>query len=270
VNCQSASLLLDDYRDGVLSQRERHVLETHLASCTRCAADLRLQPVLDRDVQRTLAASVKNLALAPETTARIVYAAEDSLRRARRQRQIARSLQSTAILVGLAFLCVGLYFLAGVSSPTPRLPLVSLLPANSLSTADTHDAVVTAPGRSPAPLPEPADQALPKASMVFEPWVMHPSDPYTMTLYFQSDRAEEIDSLHVELDVDGPTGFYQFDLAVEGPLPGRGVSILRVTPDVLEERCQEQYLISASEVFRDEGTYNVRVTLSDAVTLPSR
>lgn len=269
MNCQGATLLLDDYREGLLSQREQHSLESHLAACPKCAADLRLQPALDRDVRRTLAASVQSLSLAPEMTARLVYAAEDSLRRARRVQRITRGLESMVSLVGLAFLCVGLYFLAGAGSSSSELPLVSLLPANNLPFSASHDANAPTPGRSPSPLPEPADQALPSASLVFEPWVMHPTDPYTMTIFFQSDQAQQIDSLHVELDVNGPTGFYQFDLAVEGPLPGRGVSILRVTPDVLEERCQEQYLMSATEVFRAEGTYNVRMTVSDAVTLPS-
>jgi hypothetical protein len=269
VNCQAASLLLDDYREGLLSQRECHLLELHLASCPECAADLRFRPALDRDVRRTLAASVQGLTLPPEMTARIVYAAEHNLRKGRRGRRVRRSLQSTVMLVGLAFLCVGLYFLAGGDPSTSGVSIISQLPANSLPFSGSHDPVV-APGRSPSPLPEPADQTLPSASLVFEPRTMRPSDPYTMTLFFQSNQEHQIDSLHVELDVDGPTGFYRFDLAVEGPLPGRGVSILRVTPDVLEARCQEQYLISATEVFRDEGTYNVRMTLSDAVTVPSR
>ncbi|MBN1657939.1 MAG: zf-HC2 domain-containing protein [Anaerolineae bacterium] len=270
MNCQGASLLLDDYREGTLSQREAHSLELHLASCPRCAADLHLQPALDRDVRRTLAASVQSLTLTPEMSAQIVCAAEDSLRKGRRTRRVLRAVQSAVMVVGLAFLCVGLYFLAGGNPRASGTPLVSQLPASSLPFSSSHDSVIAPQGRSPSPLPEPADQTLPSASLVFEPWVMHPNDPYTMTLFFQSDQAVEIDSLRVELDVDGPTGYYRFDLEVEGPLPGRGVSILRVTPDVLEKRCQEQYLISANEVFRDEGTYNVRMTLSDAVTLPSR
>lgn len=270
MNCQMASLLLDDYCEGVLSQRERQSLEVHLASCTRCAAELRRVPALDRDVQRTLAASVQGLSLAPDTTARLVSAAEDSLRKARCARWVMRSLQSAGVLLGLAFLSVGFYFLVGANPHTSGVPLVSLLPSNSLALSGNHGTVVAPPGRSPAPLPEPADQTLPSASLVFEPRVMHPSDPYTMTLFFQSDHEQPIDSLRVELDVDGPTGYYRFDLAVEGPLPGRGVSILHVTPDLLEERCQEQYLIPATQVFGAEGTYNVRMTLSDAVTLPSQ
>jgi hypothetical protein len=270
MNCQAASLLLDDYYEGLLSQRERQSLEAHLASCARCAANLRQVPALDRDVQRTLAASVQSLHLAPDTTARLVSVAEESLRRARCARWVVRSLQSTAVLVGLAFLSVGLYFLAGANPHTSGMPLVSLLPANSLALSGHRDTVVVSQIRSPSPLPEPADQTLPVASLLFEPRIMRPSDPYTMTLFFQSDHAQPIDSLRVELDVDGPTGYYRFDLAVEGPLPGRGVSILHVTPDLLEERCQEQYLIPATEVFGAEGTYHVRMTLSDSVTLPSQ
>jgi hypothetical protein len=48
-------------------------------------------------------------------------------------------------------------------------------------------------------------------------------------------------------------------------LPAQGISILRLTPELLANTCQEQYLIEPTDVFSMAGTYNVRLTLSDAV-----
>jgi hypothetical protein len=48
-------------------------------------------------------------------------------------------------------------------------------------------------------------------------------------------------------------------------LPAHGVSIFRVTPELLAKPCEEQYLIEPTEVFSLPGVYTLRVTLSDPV-----
>jgi hypothetical protein len=94
---------------------------------------------------------------------------------------------------------------------------------------------------------------------------MRPHVPFTMTVLLQSDLPQPLETVHLDLDISGPTGFYRFGLAVEGPLPAQGVSILRVTPELLAEPCEEQYLIAPTEVFSLPGVYTLRVTLSDPV-----
>ena len=94
---------------------------------------------------------------------------------------------------------------------------------------------------------------------------MHPRDPYTITVFVESDMSRSLESIRLDLDISGPTGYYSFDLTVEGPLPGRGVSVLRLTPDLLAETCEEQYLIAPTDVFSAAGSYNLRLTLFDMV-----
>jgi hypothetical protein len=253
---------MDDYLDGVLRQRECTLLENHLARCPRCAEELRKRPVLDRDLRRALAASVQGLSLSPEASAQILNAAEESLRRTKRNRRVIRSFQLLAAMVVLALFAVSLYFWSEGIPDTAGSPLVSLLPANSLALADGGDPLLTSAPRSATPLEAPVFQSLPRASLLFEPRNLNPRAPYTMTVFLRSDRVEPVDSVRLELDITGPTGYYRFDMSVKGPLPAQGVSMLRLTPELLETSCQERYLLSATEVFSAEGTYNLRLTVS--------
>jgi hypothetical protein len=81
-----------------------------------------------------------------------------------------------------------------------------------------------------------------------------------------SNLARPVNRLRLDLDVSGPTGYYSFGLSVQGPLPAHGVSILRLTPELLADACEDRYLMAPTDVFRTPGTYAVRLTLSDAVT----
>jgi hypothetical protein len=94
---------------------------------------------------------------------------------------------------------------------------------------------------------------------------MEPSEPFTMTVFLQSDLPQPLDAVRLDLEITGPTGFFRFGLAVKGPLPAHGVSIFRVTPETLAKPCEEQYLISPTDVFSLPGTYTLRVTLFDPV-----
>jgi hypothetical protein len=259
---------MDDYLAEDLSQRDRHLLEAHLSRCSRCAVELRSRPALERRIRRALAASVQPLSLSPEATTRIIAAAEESLQRSRRSRRAIRSLHLVAAAVAACLFVVGVLFLAGEIPVPAQFQPVALLPANRLWLADP-DAVALSPGREPTPLTEESSaRTLPKTSLLFEPRDMHPREPFTMTVLLQSDLPRSIDSVRLDLDVSGPTGYYRFGLAVKGPLPARGVSILRLTPELLEETCEEQYLMAPTDVFSVAGTYSVRLTLFDVVVDP--
>ena len=47
-----------------------------------------------------------------------------------------------------------------------------------------------------------------------------------------------------------------------------GVSVLRVTPDVLATPCREKYLITPADIFRSTGVYTVRVILVNPADTP--
>ena len=94
---------------------------------------------------------------------------------------------------------------------------------------------------------------------------MQPYDPFALTVFLESDLSQPLDSIRLDLDISGPSGFYRFGLAVKGPLPAPGVSIFRVTPELLADACQEQYLMAPVDLFGAPGVYTLRVTLFDPV-----
>lgn len=265
MNCDQAGYLIDDYLADNLSQRERDQFEAHMLGCARCAQELRRRPAFERSLRRALVTSVQPLSLPPEASSRIVHAAEESLQRAKRSGRAARLLGSVTAAAALALLLVGVLFLTGDLSVPSQLKPVALFPANKLPFAEPPS-----PSLSSDQGPVLADgqalrESLPRASVLFEPRKMHPQDPFTITVFLESDRSRSLESVRLDLDVSGPTGYYRFGLAVEGPLPARGVTILRLTPDLLAEACKEQYLMAPTDVFSVAGTYNVRLTLFDAV-----
>lgn len=99
-------------------------------------------------------------------------------------------------------------------------------------------------------------------SMIIEPYVMRPRQPFTVTVFLWSAEAQPVEAVTLELDVNGPTGYYQFELALEEPLPSQGVSVLKVTPELLAEPCREQYLMAPTDLFATTGVYGVRVTMT--------
>lgn len=265
MNCDQAGHLVDDYLADNLSQRERVLFEEHLFDCPRCARELRAWPAFERSLGRALATSMQPLSLSAEASARLVYAAEESLHKARRSERAAHLLRTVAAAAALALLLVGVLFLTGDIPIPSQLKPVALFPANKLPLAD-----LPSPTHPPDNSPVLADNAaihesMPRASVLFEPRQMHPQDPFTITVFLESDMSHSLESVRLDLDVSGPTGYYGFDLEVEGPLPGRGVTILRLTPDLLADMCEEQYLMAPTDVFSLAGIYNVRLTIFDAV-----
>lgn len=265
MNCDQVGHLVDDYLEENLSQRERARFEAHLLACDRCAGELRALPRFERNLRRALVTSVQPLSVSAGVSSKLVDAAEESLHKARRAARVAGLLHLMTATAALALLLVCVLFLTGNLAVPSQLQPVALFPARSLPIAD-----LPSPDLSLGEGPMLADseavrESAPVVSMLFEPRQMRPRVPYTITVYLESDMPRSLESARLDLDVSGPTGYYRFDLAVEGPLPGRGVSILRLTPDLLAETCEEQYLMAPSDLFSEAGTYNIRLTFFDAV-----
>lgn len=265
MNCDLAGSLIDGYLEDRLSQRDRHLLEKHAARCHQCAADLRAQPAFEREVRRALAASVRPLYLSSDVSTKIVTEAGDSLQRAVRSRRIGLTVRLMSGAVAAALVIVSLLALSGRIPVPSHLRPIALLPASKLAlSASSPDAL--APGEQLTPrLTSTSSTSLPRASLLVEPRNMEPSEPFTMTVFLQSDLPQPLDAVRLDLEITGPTGFFRFGLAVKGPLPAHGVSIFRVTPETLAKPCEEQYLISPTDVFSLPGTYTLRVTLFDPV-----
>lgn len=265
MNCDQAGHLVDDYLAGNLSQRERALFEAHLLGCARCARELHALTGFERSLRRALATSVLPLSVSAEASSRFVDAAEESLHKAMRSARITGLLHFMTTAMALALLLVGVLFLTGQLAVPSQLKPVTLSPARRLPFAD-----LPSPGLASGKGPvlndsEAIRESGPHVSVLFEPRQMHPRDPYTITVFLESDMSRSLESLRLDLDVSGPTAYYRFDLAVEGPLPGRGVSIVRLTPDLLAETCEEKYLIAPTDVFSAAGTYTIRLTLFDMV-----
>jgi hypothetical protein len=266
VTCQRAGHLLDDYLDDNLSQGDRQFLEAHLERCPRCAEELRRRPSLERNLRRALAASVQPLALSTDASARIVDAAGNTLQRARRSQRVARSIRLVSVAVAVSLVAVGILFLVGEIPVPDRLKPVTLFPVNRLALADVQSGVLSAGDGSLPRAAVVAEQPLPRVSLLIEPRDMHPAQPFTMTVILNSAQSKPLDHLRLDLEVSGPAGYYSFSLALQGPFPAPGVSVLRLTPELLADACQDRYLMQPTELFRAPGTYRIRLTLFDAVT----
>jgi hypothetical protein len=265
MNCDLVGHLIDDYLENELSQRDRHLLEAHLAKCFRCAEELRRRPAFERDMRRALSASVQPLRLSSDASSRIIEAAEHSLDRATWSNRAFFTLRLMAGAMAVALLLIGLFYLTGRIPVPSHLKRVALLPANKLLLSEP-DPVTLSVGDQPVPrITDASTSSLPQTSFLFEPRSMRPQQPFTMTVFLQSDLPRSLDSVRLDLDISGPTGYYRFALAVKGPLPAHGVSILRLTPELLAVPCQEQYLISPVEMFEMPGIYSLRITLFDPV-----
>jgi hypothetical protein len=265
MNCDLAGRLIDDYLETGLGQRDRHQLEKHLACCRRCAAEFRSRPAFDRDMRCALTASVRPLKLSSEASERIVAAAEQSLHRAIWSHRAILTFRVMTGAVAAALLIVGLFALTGHIPVPSHLRPIALLPASMLRFSDSQPVTLFA-GDQPTPRHKVASTtSLPVASLLVEPRDLHPYQPFTMTVLLQSDLSHPLETVRLDLDISGPTGFYSFGLAVKGPLPAHGVSIFRITPELLAEPCREQYLISPTDVFSLPGVYTLRMTLFDPV-----
>jgi hypothetical protein len=265
MNCDLAGCLIDDYLENGLSQRDRHQLEKHLARCTHCANELRRRPTLERDLRRALAASVGSLSLSSDASTRIVESAEESLNRAVWAHRATLTFRLMSGAVAAALVLVALFALAGRIPVPSQLKPIALVPANKLTLSDSNPDTLSV-GDQPLPrLTATSTASLPRTSLLIEPREMRPHLPFTMTVLLQSDLPQPLETVRLDLDISGPTGFYRFGLVVKGPLPAHGVSIFRVTPAVLAKPCREQYLIEPTDIFSLPGVYTLRVTLSDPV-----
>lgn len=266
MTCERAGYLLDDYLEGVLSQRDRTVFESHIERCEHCAEEVRRRPSFDRGLRRALATHVQPLVLSKRLSAEIIDAAEDSLRQAQRSRRVTRAIRLVSSAVAVSLLAIGVLFLTGEIPVPDHLKPVTLFPINRMTFAGAEPDTLAAGDGTVSRVTVVSQQLLPKASLIIEPRILHPSQPFTMTVFLHSELARPVERLHLDLDVNGPTGFYTFGLSVRGPLPTPGVSVLRLTPELLADSCEDRYLMAPTEVFRTPGTYEIRLTLSDAVT----
>ena len=270
MNCEAIGHLMDDYLDGELSQRERDMVDEHLSQCYRCMRDLRQRPAFEKGVRRALVRSVQPLVLSPEASSRLVRAAEQSLQRGRWSH---RASQATQLVAGMAALCLvvaGILFLRGGLPVPAHLQPIALFPVNQASLSEVYPTSASPRervGRSSKELPLMSSS---EVSMIFEPRGMRPNQPFTITVFVWSADAQPVEAVKLDLDVNGPTGYYRFDLALKEPLPSGGVSVLKVTPELLAEPCQEQYLISPTELFGKTGVYDVRVTMTKPVAAQRR
>jgi hypothetical protein len=265
MNCELASHLIDDYLENRLSQRDRTCLEEHLSRCPSCAQELYRRPTFDRDVRKALTASVLPLRLAPTASRRIVQASQDSVHRAIRFNRFAVAMRASASALAAILVVVGVLYLSGfILGPSPleslnqipgiKLPIAAFNPADpgakDLQASQSESAYV---------------ESWTDGDLLIEPLNLKPGEPFTMTVILDSHMPQSLNNAHLNIDINGPSGYYHFVIAVKDPLPAHGVAALRVTPELLSAPCQERYLISPADIFGVPGAYAVRVTLSAPV-----
>ena len=266
MNCESAGRLIDGFMQDELNQRDRSQIEEHLARCPSCASELRKYPALEREVRRALAASVRPLYLSADVSSQIVQASEESLSRAGRAHRAMLTFRIASGALAVLLVAVALLALLGRIPVPSNLKPVSLLPAKRLLPAEPELAAVFDEDQ---PIPRMATPTLSQldASLLIEPRDLHPREPFTMTVYVQSALPEPMETVHLDLDISGPTGFFRFELSFDGPLPAEGMSIFRVTPDLLAQPCEERYLMSPTDMFAIPGAYTIRVTILNPDTV---
>jgi hypothetical protein len=273
VNCELVCHLIDDYLENRLSPYERKSLEAHLAFCPTCGDELRSQAALERTLWQAMAAGVEGRYLSPAASARIVQEAQASVKRAVWSKRVVFASQLAASAAAVVLVLVGVLFWLGAIPIPSELNRVSLLPLKSLIPWEQQPLTVY-------PVDQPDRSDLNKVSLspdkqaalslgtsrsLIEPLPLQPSEAFTITLYLQNELSSPLEDAHFDLDITGPTGYYRFPLAVEGPLVANGVTVLEIGPEVLAEPCQEKYLISPTDIFRTPGIYVVRVILASPV-----
>lgn len=276
MNCRQACHLIDEYLENRLGRYERQRLETHLESCPSCVEELHRRSAFERDMWQALAASVQHRTLAPNTSTRMVQDAQGSLHWAIRSNRIGMAVQLAASAVAVALVLVGvLFWLGGAPFPSGVNPVV-LFPERQLTLAGQRPVTITpvdAPDLShvqPAALSEFGKQPLvmTRGETLIEPQPLQAGEAFTVTVFLHSESPEPLGTARVDLDVSGPTGYFRFALAVKGPLPANGVSVVQVTPDALDALCREKYLIAPTDIFSAPGVYTVRVLLVNPTGAP--
>lgn len=266
MNCESVVRLIDDFLYDELNQRDRSQIEEHLARCPGCTRELRKQPALERDVRRALAAQVRPLYISADVSSRIVRAAEESLGRAGRARRTMLTVRVVSGALAALLVAIGVLALLGRIPVPSNLASVSLAPAKRLPSAEPGLESVLGADRPRPQMETPALSQL-EASMLIEPRDLHAREPFTITVYVQSDLPEPMDTMDFDLEVFGPQSSYRFELAFSGPLPAEGTSVFRITPALLTRPCEERYLMSPTDIFSVPGAYTIRVTLLHPVVV---
>jgi len=269
VKCSLVDRLTDDYLDNELSPRERKQLESHLVSCPRCADELRHRSALDRSVRQALGASVQHRYLPAAASARFVQAAQHRFRRDIWRQRVGSVGQVLIGLLAAVLVVVGLSAAVDRLSLPPDLNPVTLFPVKRLVLSGQRlvrlipDAE-SDPGELQPAVPSLRTQpalALDSSGSFVDPEPLHPGDQFTVTLLLHNNLLKPLESAQFDLEISGPTGYFRFPLSVSGPLPARGISLVRVTTDVLAGPCQDKYMIPPTSIFRVPGGYKLRFTL---------
>jgi hypothetical protein len=155
---------------------------------------------------------------------------------------------------------IGLLALLGRIPVSSNLKPVLLSPAKRLPPAGSDLEAASRQVRL-LPLMETPTISQMEANVLIEPREMYAREPFTMTVYIQSDLPDPLEAIDLDLDISGPAGHYRFELSFGGPLPAKGTSVFRVTPDLLARFCEERYLMAPTEIFAVPGTYTIRATL---------
>ena len=272
MNCEQVHQLIDDYVEKRLSPYERKSLEGHLAFCPTCSDELRSQAELERALWHGMAAAVEGRYLSPAASERIVREAQASVNRAVWSKRVVFASQLAASAAAVVLVLVGALFWLGaipVPSELNRVPLplknffpgeqepFSVYPVDQPDRSDMNT-ISLPPGKQAA-------LSLGVGNSLIEPLLLQPSGAFTITLSLENELSSPLEDVYFDLDISGPTGYYRFPLAVEGPLVAGGATVVEIAPEVLAEPCPEKYLISPEDIFRTPGIYVVRVILYSPV-----
>jgi hypothetical protein len=264
---------MDDYLEKRLSRYDARQLERHLSLCSTCAEELRDRPYFERAIRHALAAPVQQKYLSAEATIRIVRDAQAKMRRAIWSNRVVRAVRIAGSAVAVSLVLVGLFFLLRGFSAESDADIATLFPVEYLPRFDRQPGarvMVNGQGRSNLQSDDLFDTSASALSLgnndvVIEPWMLQPGDAFTITLFLHTNLVKPLPSARFDLDVNGPTGYYSFDVTVKGHLPSRGVSVLQITPDVLAASSREKYLIAPNEIFSEPGVYTVSIFLYSPV-----
>lgn len=278
MSCSLADNLIDDYLDRQLSPREQGRLEDHLATCRRCADELRQRSALDHSVRQAIGAAVQHRYLPPAAGARFHQAAQQQLGRGIWLHRAHAAAQLAGGLAMALLVLAGLFLLLGRLSLPAGLNPVTLLPAKHLVPSG-RQMVEVAPGGpwDPEELQPPLLGAgtrpglsLNASGSFIEPDPIVPGGAFTLTLLLHNNLAKTLDSAQFDLEISGPAGYFQFPLSVAGPLPAMGITLVRISADSLADTCREKYMVAPAALFRLPGTYKVRITLFSPGAEPAR
>lgn len=269
MSCRLTDNLIDDYLDRRLSPREQGRLEDHLATCRRCAEELRQRSVLDHSVRQAIGTAVQDRYLPPAAGARFHQAARRQLSRGIWLHRAGAAAQLAGGLAMGLLVLAGLFLLLGRLSLPAGLNPVALRPAKHLVPSGRQMVEVSPGGPwDPEGLQPPLLGAgtrpglsLSAGGAFFEPDPLVPGGAFTLTLLLHNNLARTLDSAQFDLEISGPAGYFQFPLSVAGPLPAMGITLVRISSDSLADTCREKYMVAPAALFRLPGTYKVRITL---------